>query len=193
MKRLFPICSQIILVCLLLSTSGFAKEQMNVVKFLRGRKLCTASKHLDGNSALKGKKVVALYFSAHWCGPCRAFTPQLVDFYEKCQRKKLPFEVVFVSSDKNASEMASYMKEMNMPWPAVPFKETQIRADLKSQFGINGIPTLVILDSKGEIISPNGRWDVVAHGVNAYTNWLNQDYVSLTYHDITKKGKKGRR
>ncbi len=29
-----------------------------------------------------GKDIIAFYFSAHWCPPCRAFTPILKDFYE---------------------------------------------------------------------------------------------------------------
>ena len=32
--------------------------------------------------ALADKKVVAFYFSAHWCPPCRGFTPVLKKFYE---------------------------------------------------------------------------------------------------------------
>ena len=31
-------------------------------------------------TAIAGKKAVGLYFSAHWCPPCRGFTPQLVAF-----------------------------------------------------------------------------------------------------------------
>ena len=32
-------------------------------------------------SSLQGKSVVGLYFSAHWCPPCKGFTPQLAKKY----------------------------------------------------------------------------------------------------------------
>lgn len=36
----------------------------------------------QADTALEGKGIVLIYFSAHWCPPCRAFTPVLKDFYE---------------------------------------------------------------------------------------------------------------
>ena len=41
-----------------------------------------------------GKDFICIYFSAHWCPPCRGFTPVLKDFYEvsahKTQLEKIP-------------------------------------------------------------------------------------------------------
>jgi nucleoredoxin len=42
-----------------------------------------------------------LYFSAHWCGPCKSFTPTFAKEYEKLKSDGKNVEVVFVSSDKD--------------------------------------------------------------------------------------------
>ena len=71
-------------------------------------------------------KTVAVYCSAHWCPPCRIFTPQLVRF---ANANKTKLAVVFISSDKDESQMLAYMKETKMPWPAVPFRSAGGRGD----------------------------------------------------------------
>lgn len=61
-------------------------------------------------------KVVALYFSAGWCPPCKEFTPILGEFYNELHENELPFEVVFVSSDKTATDMETYFKQSHGDW-----------------------------------------------------------------------------
>ena len=74
----------------------------------------------DGAS-LARKKYFAIYFSASWCGPCKTFTPELVDFYKKTKSKNADFELIFVSRDRSEKDMESYMIEDKMQWPALTF------------------------------------------------------------------------
>ena len=185
---------QMILVLLCMSLCVFAED--NAMEIIAPRTLINAKgKKTTVEAALAGKKFIGLYFSAHWCGPCRAFTPQLVKFHEKCQRKKYPFEVIFVTSDKTEEDMFNYMKGEKMPWLALPFADSEGINALKTFFHVNGIPTLVIIDNKGNVISPNGRWDVAILGEKAFKEWEKPDYVPLTYNDFQNKGnsKKGSR
>ena len=103
-------------------------------------------------ATLKGK-TVAVYCSAHWCPPCRAFTPQLVK-YATAMKDKLA--VVFVSCDENKDKMFGYMKEAKMPWAAVPFKSAGGQAIMKEQ-GVTGIPTLLVYGQDGALLTKNGR------------------------------------
>jgi nucleoredoxin len=105
-------------------------------------------------SSLDGK-VLAIYFSAHWCPPCRGFTPQLAEQYKKMQEAGLPIEVLFVSSDRDEKGFDEYYAEM--PWAAMPFKERALKEELSDYFKVEGIPSLVILDKDRSVISTNGR------------------------------------
>ena len=64
---------------------------------LNGQKLLRKNGEVvAADEALKDKKIICYYFSAHWCPPCRSFTPILGDFYTVSQAinntsAKLPF------------------------------------------------------------------------------------------------------
>jgi nucleoredoxin len=47
--------------------------------------------------------------------------PQLKELYEELKKRNSPFEIVFISFDKNKEEMASYFTQHHGDWLAVPF------------------------------------------------------------------------
>ena len=115
--------------------------------------------HAD-DTALANKKLIGLYFSAEWCGPCRKFTPQLVDYYKRVAPEHPEFEIVFFSSDRSQYAMEKYMRDENMPWLAIDFAKLKDKAALRKNAG-DGIPSLVLVDSSGNTISSsfaNGQY-----------------------------------
>jgi nucleoredoxin len=104
------------------------------------------------DDALESKRLIGLYFSAHWCGPCRKFTPQLVDYYNRVTAQHPEFEIVFVSDDRSASDMETYMREANMPWLAIDFQKLAGKDAIRKYAG-SGIPCLVIVDANGNVVS----------------------------------------
>ena len=112
-------------------------------------------------------KIVGMYFSAHWCPPCRAFSPSLVQFRDANTDE---FEVVFVSSDKSPEAQLEYMKEVGMNWPAVQHG-SEVSQKLKEKYEVVGIPMLVILGPNGEIISKSGRNEVANSPDSCLENW----------------------
>ncbi|MCW8133614.1 MAG: redoxin family protein [Planctomycetota bacterium] len=115
---------------------------------------------------LKGK-IVGIYFSAHWCPPCKVFTPKLVEFRDKNAKE---FEVVFVSSDHTEKEQQGYMAEAKMQWPAVKWRAEEGNALMK-KYKVTGIPKLVILAPDGTTLSENGRGDVTSNPDTCLDGW----------------------
>jgi nucleoredoxin len=124
---------------------------------------------------LRDSSLLLLYFSAHWCPPCRAFTPVLRSFYKtvgggldgSSTKQRGGPQIVFVSSDQTTAEFREYYGK-SMPWLALPVPrlhrdlmtvgddsksedevDTTLAVDrgpaLSQTFGIRGIPSLIVL------------------------------------------------
>ncbi|KAG5471748.1 hypothetical protein LSCM4_03301 [Leishmania orientalis] len=125
--------------------------------------LCKDASAVRAIDILKDVEYVLVYFSAHWCPPCRAFTPLLKKFYEAHHVKK-KFEVVFMSMDKSEKEMMSYFGESHGDYYCLPY------ADAKSMVRVWGhtyrfetIPTLLVFENANprKLIARCGRDMVV--------------------------------
>jgi nucleoredoxin len=125
------------------------------------------------DSAIGPIKYFAIYYSAQWCHSCRAFTPDLVKFYNDFKPTHPNFELIFVSEDNDAPAMLAYMKDVSMPGLAVRY-DALIHPDgssgpngqpvntFKSTTGIEsfadiGIPDLVLVDATGKVLSDSWK------------------------------------
>jgi len=113
-------------------------------------------------------RVFALYFSAHWCPPCRGFTPKLAEWYTKDLKAK-GLEVVFVSSDRDEASFKEYFS--GQPWLALDFSDRKMKELLSSAVKVDGIPTLAILDQELNLITSDGRAAVCADPTGTELPW----------------------
>lgn len=128
----------------------------------------------------KSPPLLGIFFSASWCPDCTPVTLVLNDLFVNDQpqeEEKKVFELVYVSSDRDAEQMKKYVPSPK--WGVVPFEHVDERADLKRHFGAcagketaglgmkaedrkSGLPTLIVLDSKtGNILTRDGVEDIM--------------------------------
>jgi len=112
-----------------------------------------ANKPYDARQ-LAPSDVVVLYFSAHWCPPCRQFTPNLKKFVETLQSTgDQSMKVIFVSRDQSEMDMWKYIHESHGNWLAVNYAGNG-RDQLCQRYGVSGIPALVVLNQVGQPAVP---------------------------------------
>lgn len=129
------------------STSAVAKSLRNRLQIWRDGKL-VAFDPADRPEP----EIYLAYFGAHWCGPCRRFSPELVQSYQKLKQAAPDyFELVFVSSDRDESEQRTYVREVGMPWPVIKYSALG-RVTPIERWAAKGIPSLVAVTREGELI-----------------------------------------
>lgn len=141
----------------------YGKKLEGVVRRLQlmGNSMELSGTLLDGTTfdpdTLKGK-VVLVDFWATWCGPCIAELPNLLSNYEKYHDKG--FEVIGISLDNDRESLEKFMEERKLPWPVLYEDSDESRGwsnPLAEKYGIMGIPTVILINAEGKVVSLNAR------------------------------------
>ncbi len=100
----------------------------SIVDLLGNTLIGSDRNQVETATLLSEGKIVGLYFSAHWCPPCRKFTTKLTDFYNNHkQSHNDQLEIVFVSSDRDETSFLEHFSEM--PWLGLPFVERDYKVN----------------------------------------------------------------
>jgi thiol-disulfide isomerase/thioredoxin len=106
-------------------------------------------KDLDGKtvtlSALRGK-IVILDFWATWCGPCRKSMPLLDKYYTDAKPAAVEVYGVNVWERGGTDKVKPFVVERGFHFPIL-YGTT----DIASAYGVQGIPTMVVIDQQGKI------------------------------------------
>jgi thiol-disulfide isomerase/thioredoxin len=121
---------------------------------IENKPLTISGKQPDGKAFStedwKGK-VILVDFWATWCGPCREELPRVAKIYSDYHAKGL--EILGVSNDYSADDLSKFLGEhKEMPWPQLLDAEAaknQQWNPITLGFGIDGIPTMFLIDKKG--------------------------------------------
>jgi thiol-disulfide isomerase/thioredoxin len=88
-------------------------------------------------------KVILLDFWASWCGPCRNALPNLKRL--QAVYGSADFVVISISEDDDQSAWHAFVFGHNMTWP----QRLDSDGSIQSQFGVNALPTYVLIGRDG--------------------------------------------
>ena len=131
--------------------------------------------YLDRNGASKYSDVffpvqrfVGIYFGACWAAPCQEFDPMLVEFYNKVNQVNKQIEIIYVSSDEDASQFNAMLSKF--PFLSIPYNDARLM-ELKAMYAITAVPVLVIIRKDGTVVTTNGRNDIYQFEEDAIDHW----------------------
>jgi Thioredoxin-like len=58
----------------------------------------------------------------------------------------------------------------DMPWLSIPFEDPRTN-EFVNTFKIKSLPTLVVLGNRGELVTMDGRFDLMMRGFDAWIHW----------------------
>ena len=105
-------------------------------------------------------------FWATWRRPCRAEIPNVKALYEKYH--DAGFEVVGYSVDEDLDVLREFEENEKLPWKTMSEKlsmdkkndkDEPVYKNLSAYYGVNAIPTMILVGKDGKAIDTEARGD----------------------------------
>jgi thiol-disulfide isomerase/thioredoxin len=97
---------------------------------------------------LKGSNLTLIDFWATWCSPCKKAIPELNKIYSEYKDKGV--EIIGINCDgpRSISKVKPYSKSLGIKYPVL----IDMDSELKNELNLITFPTLIIVNSKNQII-----------------------------------------
>nr|MBC8875589.1 redoxin family protein [Planctomycetota bacterium] len=102
-------------------------------------------------------KFVLVHFLTSWCIHCRNEIPNIRNYYDLYHDRG--FDVVDISLDEDRKALQRYLDEEQLPWVTLHEKEAGWKSFLSRYYGIRAVPTMLLVDKQGKVVSLNARGD----------------------------------
>ena len=120
-------------------------------------------------SDFKGK-VVVLDFWATWCGPCRASFPHMQELVNEYKNKDVVFFFIATWQQGKPGEIKSEVSKFITDNKYTFNVLFDYNNDIVAKYKIKGIPTKIVIDKSGEILSVNCSADNLKALIDMYIN-----------------------
>ena len=106
-------------------------------------------------------KYVLVKFTATWCGPCKREIPGMLEAYEQYHDKGLEIVSIYIweQSADPVTAVKQTVEQEKLPWIILSESLTE-KSGQQPQgkaFGIEGVPTMFLVDKEGNILATDTR------------------------------------
>ncbi len=113
----------------------------------------------------QSEKPLFLVFWTTWCPLCEASIPRLKEIYSKYSPKDITFLAINPGVNDSFHKTQLYVEKYNIPYPVV-FDEGGV---ISKSFGINGVPTIIIVDKNDIVRHRDGIPDDIDEAIRSAT------------------------
>ena len=147
MSLIFFICLPLVLYCGQFRPGDFSKQK-NI--YAPDFSLTDIQGKTFKLSSQKGNPVV-IFFGTTWCPSCRSEMPLYKTLYDKYASRGLKF--LYININESSERVAHYTKQNTFPYLVL----LDLDGGVANDYSIVGVPTLILLDKEGKIISESHR------------------------------------